>query len=538
MAIETFMSLARGAGHLPMPIPTNGRRFGNRAMGTFPYDAAGRGRRGIGWHPTQLGQNTLLYSHGLELLARNRDAVRNSAWAAAAVDAYVGNAIGNGIRLVPQHPEERVRDLILKKWNRWIKESDIEYDPANPCSGQTDFYGQQMIMAREVMEAGEVFVRFRPRPYREGLTVPIQLQLIEAEQLPLWRMSQQQVPQDNRVRSGIEFQPDGRRAAYHFWKAHPGETMFFPLEALTVERVPATDVLHVYKPIRAGQFRGQPWLTSVLAKLYELEQYTDAEIVRKKISAMITGFIKQISPENPVMVPDEEQANVTPAPGSQISKLEPGTFPVLNPGEEIQFAEVRDSGDYKSFVRACLQAFASGAGMAEYQISGDLSGINYSSIRAGLLEFRRKCEQFQHAVFIYQVCHPIYRRWLREGMLALVFGADLLTAYDQDPEPFEAVEWVTPGWPWVDPEKDIKAAERAIRDGLSARSIECAQQGYDSRVIDQLQQADNKRADAAGLSYDSDGRKVLTGKNAGLTEEDITAQAEAEQADKVEGKFE
>jgi len=61
--------------------------------------------------------------------------------------------------------------------------------------------------------------------------------------------------------------------------------MFCPPDALQVERVPAADVLHAYKPIRAGQFRGLPWLTAVLAKLYELEQYTDAEIVRNKISA-------------------------------------------------------------------------------------------------------------------------------------------------------------------------------------------------------------------------------------------------------------
>ena len=148
----------------------------------------------------------------------------------------------------------------------------------------------------------------------------------------------------------------------------------------------------------------------------------------------------------------------------------------------MQFAEAKDSGDFKSFIRSCLQAFASGAGLAEYQISGDLSGINYSSIRAGLLEFRRKCEQYQHSVFIFQVCHPVYKRWLREAMLALVFGIDLLNAYNKDPEPFEEVQWVTPGWPWVDPEKDIKASNDAIRSGLSTRSTEVAAQGRDAEM--------------------------------------------------------
>jgi lambda family phage portal protein len=525
VSIETLLSLARGAGHAEMPIPARPAR--TRSMGTFPFDAAGHGRRGKNWNPPTLGLNTLLYSHGLSLLARNRDAVRNSAWAAAAVESYVANAIGRGIRLVPHHPDPETRALLLSRWNRWVKESDVEYDPKNPASGQTDFYGQQMVIAREVMEAGECFVRFRPRSRKEGLAVPVQLQLIEAEQLPLWRTSLDgTVPQGNMMRSGIEFRPDGRRAAYHFFKAHPGETMFYPMDAFTVERVPAMDILHVYKPIRAGQFRGMPWLTSVLAKLYELEQYTDAEIVKKKLGSMITGFIKQVSPENPIMPADQFVGAGQTEPAVQMSTLEPGTFQVLNFGEEVQFAETKESGDYKSFLRACLQAFAIGAGLAEYQISGDLSGINYSSIRAGLLEFRRKCEQFQHSVFIFQVCHPIYRRWLQEGMLALAFGPKLLAEYDEDPEPFEAVQWVTPGWPWVDPEKDIKAAEQAIRDGLSTRSLECATQGQDAVVLDEEQQADNERADSLGLSYDSDARKILTGRNAGLTEAEILREAQ------------
>lgn len=510
------MSLSGGA---PLPFPKT------RSMGgSTPYDSAGRGRRGFAWNASRLGQNTLLFSYGQDLLARSRDAVRNSAWAAAAVDSYASNAIGRGIRLVPQHSDEQVRQLIQQKWNRWVKESDVEFDPKVFSSGQTDFYGQQGLIARETMEAGEVFVRFRTRSKKEGLTVPLQLQLIEAEQLPLWRMSVEKVPPQNSVRCGIEFRPDGRRAAYHFWKAHPGETMFYPLEGLEVERVPASDILHVYKPIRAGQLRGQPWLTSVLAKLIEIEKLMDSELVRKNISSMITGFIRQVTPDNPVM-PTATDIPTPTDPGAAISKLEPGTFPVLNPGEDITFAQAPNSGDFAPVLVTCLHAFAAGAGLTYEQISGDLSKVNYSSMRAGLLEFRRKCEQFQHAVFIYQVCVPIYRRWLSEAMLALVFGVDLLNQYNQDPEPFEAAHWVTPGWPWVDPEKDIKASQDAMRAGLSSRSIEVASQGRDAAAIDAEQASDNRRADHLGLSYDSDGRKVLTGRAAGMTESEISTEA-------------
>ena len=75
------------------------------------------------------------------------------------------------------------------------------------------------------------------------------------------------------------------------------------------------------------------------------------------------------------------------------------------------------------------------------------------------------------------------------------------------------------------PRARLLPAVPGIRDGLSTRSIECAAQGYDATVIDAEQKADNDRADRLGLSYDSDGRKILTGRNAGMTEEEVEKDA-------------
>lgn len=494
---------------------------------TTPFEAAGRGRRGLGWMPTQLGINTLMYSHQDELVRRNRDTVRNNAWAAAAIDSYSSNAVARGIRLVPKHPDDKIRQAIANAWAIWVCQADQEFEVSNPASGQLDFHGMQNLVAREVMEAGEIFVRFRYRSASEGLIVPMQLQLIESEQLPIYRMDPSAVQGDNQVRCGIEYRPDGRRQAYHFWKAHPGETMFFPEDALQLDRVPAPEILHVYRLSRAGQMRGVPWMTSVLALLHSLSKYMDSETFRKEVASMITGFIKQVTPGDPILQADP---NVTAwSPSEQISALEPGSFPVLNPGEEIQFAEVKDSGDFKAFIRTGLQAFASGVGLAEYQISGNLEGISYSSIRAGLLEFRRKCEQFQHSVMIHQFCMPVYKTWLKCAMINLVFGAAALNAYTKDPTPFEDVRWVTPGFPWVDPENEIKAFQAAVRDGFSSRTSVCASQGIDSEDIDREQAIENERADELGLAYDSDGRKVLTGMNAGLDQGDLRKQASHDQ---------
>src|SRR3546814_16679591 len=47
--------------------------------------------------------------------------------------------------------------------------------------------------------------------------------------------------------------------------------------------------------------RGEPWLTRALVKLNELDQYDDAELVRKKTAAMFAGFITRMAPEDNLM---------------------------------------------------------------------------------------------------------------------------------------------------------------------------------------------------------------------------------------------
>lgn len=62
-------------------------------------------------------------------------------------------------------------------------------------------------------------------------------------------------------------------------------------------RVPASEIIHLFRPLRPGQIRGEPWLARALVKLNELDQYDDAELVRKKTAAMFAGFITRLAPE-------------------------------------------------------------------------------------------------------------------------------------------------------------------------------------------------------------------------------------------------
>src|SRR3970282_2854989 len=73
---------------------------------------------------------------------------------------------------------------------------------------------------------------------------------------------------------------------------------------------------------------------------------------------------------------------------------------------------------YEPFMGGQLRSIAAGMGITYEQLTGDLTGVNYSSIRAGLLEFRRRCEQFQHQVIVFQMCRPIWQTWLDAASLS------------------------------------------------------------------------------------------------------------------------
>lgn len=492
MAIETLRSLANAAGIEDMPV------LKRKSMGgSIGYDAAARGRRGAGWTPTRSGINTLYSSAGETVVSRARDAVRNSGWAASALESWVANVVGQrGMRMISLHPDEMIRESITKTWLKWCKQCDSEFQIDVPGSGVLDFGGFQQLVAREVWEAGEVFIRVHMRPKSERLTVPIQLQLLESEQLPVWRMaSGSNIPPGNTVRSGIEYDPLGRRVAYHFYKVHPGETMFFSSDGLSTERIPAKFIVPVHEMLRAGQMRGVPRLTPILAKLNEIEKLTDAELVRKATCSMITGIITKTGQESPFAADAVAQpSNLDTA----ITNIQPGTMIELLPGEDAQLVVPPDDGGFPEALISFLKAFAAGAGIPYHQVTGDLRETSFSSIRAGVIEFRLRAQAYQCSVFEQRMLEPIFQLFLRFAVLS---GALDLPDYAKDPGQYEEVRWQPAGWPWVDPLKDIEATQLEIQCGLNTRTAAAAERGLDAAQIDEERSREMKREKTLGLTY-------------------------------------
>ncbi|HPX12165.1 MAG TPA: phage portal protein [Syntrophales bacterium] len=274
--------------------------------------------------------------------------------------------------------------------------------------------------------------------------------------------------------------------------------------------MPVSEMVHVFKPLRIGQMRGRPWLASIILKLRELDQYEDAELVRKKTAAMFGGFIKEITPDFDPENYFGRKTTGTDETGAtrDFVALEPGTFPILPPNTDVVFSEPADvGGTYEVWIKQQLREIAHGMGITYEQLCGDLTEVNYSSIRAGLLEFRRRCEQLQHQVLIFQFCRPVAQYWLKTAVLS---GAIDIPDFFRSPGKYFRIQWRPDGWPWVDPVKDQLAEQMAVRNGFKSRSQVVAERGEDVETVDYEIAEDNRRADELGLIFDSDPRKTET----------------------------
>jgi lambda family phage portal protein len=299
-------------------------------------------RRLRGWNPPLENINALVASGGPRLLARSRELVVSNGCAANACEAFAANLVGDGIKPSSLIEDPSVRDRVQRLWLAWTDEADAD--------GLTDFYGLQAMVAREMFVAGECFARLRPRRAEDGLAVPLQLQLLQSEMLPFEKT--ETAASGNPIRCGIEFDAIGRRVAYHVRRRHPGDSTDRGEVIPETVRVPAEDVLHVYRPIDAGQIRGLPHIPPAMVRLFLLDQYDDAELDRKKTAAMFAGFITKTAPEEPMMGEAEADPD-----GAAIASLEPGTMQVLLPGEDVKFSSPTDvGGGYEAFQYRTLLA--------------------------------------------------------------------------------------------------------------------------------------------------------------------------------------
>jgi lambda family phage portal protein len=479
--------------------------FLGRQMAVWPtsgYNAGTNGRRTINIGNSSLGASTLSLSDGPLMMARARKAVMDNALAANGVTSFVAEVIGTGMRPHSKHSDPNIRRNLEREFSLWTPQASAtrRRGPGGKPDSLHSFYTLQMLVCRNVVEAGESFARVRPRLAADlsptGLRVPMQLQLIEPEQLAPWRMSGDMASPTNLIRGSIEFNQIHERVAYHFYREHPGDATLWP-NTWEIVRVPAESILHVMEFIRGDQIRGITSLAPILIQLADLADYDDAERLRQKLGAYMFAWKESLTPDDPQLNAVTTAGTDNAPTGAAYVESQPGQMTMLdaNAGERYGFyAHPGVSNTYGEFMKVQRQEIATILRNTYEMLTGDMHEVNFSSARVRLIALRRIWQQFQQSVMEHQFCRPVWSAWLDAAALAGVIDVN---DYRKRPEEYLNVEWLAQPWEWVDPQADIKAVR--MESCLSSREAVVASRGRDVEDVDAQIKRDHDREASLGI---------------------------------------
>ena len=422
------------------------------------------------------------------LRERALDALRND-WAGEAVASrWTTTLIGTGI--VPRMKRVKAgprKSELQSLWDAWVAESDAD------CV--LNFYAQQALVARSWIGAGEVFVRRRYRSLKYGMSVPMQVQVIESHFVPyLDSDSQPGMAPGNRIRSGIELDRRGRRIAYWVYKEHPGDGATGYINGDDLVRVPAEEMAHIYEVLRPGQLRGISPMAPILARLRNISDYDDTVLERQKLANLFVGFITEGVGANGEIDPLTGAPAERDASGADLAGLEPGLLQKLGYGEDVKFANPPEAGTtYSDYMRTQHMGTAAGAGMPYELMSGDINNISDRTLRVLVNEFRRLAEQRQWLTLIPQFCQKVRDWWADAATLAGLVNVE-------EAEDVRLVTWAPHGWAYMHPVQDAQGKQLEVQAGFRSRDSVISERGEDPEDVDNERAAEKARAEKLGLA--------------------------------------
>ncbi len=439
--------------------------------GLRAYEAGDINRFNSNWTPINADtENTDKAQRDL-IKARARYLEGNSDIAEAAVGAILRNVVGTGIKPQARTGNEDLNRQIEALWLEWCQPDNCD------ITHQQTFYELQHMLLRRKIYDGEILVK---KVISKKGKFPLKLQIIKSDLLSQYLLTAPKT--NNIIRSGIELDDYLQPLAYWIDKKSPdGYITYDP------DRVPANQILHLWTKRYPDQIRGISDLVAVIKRLKDTQDYMDAEVIAARIAACFSVFITQDS----LPATAGRFNNMKDKEGKQLQSIRPGMVKYLAPGEKVETANPsRSITSAKDFIS--IQERLSGAGMGlSYEIiSRDFNQSSFSAARQGMLEDRKTFEPIQEFMNIH-LCTPIYREWLDTCVMA---GLLQIPDYWQHKAEYQKVDWMAPGWSWIDPEKEVKADLLAIQNGGKTMAQWCAERGYDWR--EQLEQLALEKATA------------------------------------------
>lgn len=410
------------------------------------FDAASEGDDRRHWANADAYSADASLSPWVRRTMRNRARYErnNNSYLAGISATLANNLIGTGPRLQLDIGDDEAAREVERSFYDWTWTIDL------PAKLRT--------MREALVVDGEAFAIFITNPTLSG--VQLDLRLVEAEMVatPTELMRSTITPDGNTV-DGLEFDSIGNVIAYQVLNFHPGAN--YRVNNLTFQRVPASQVIHWFRPIRPGQHRGIPECAPALKLFGQLRRYTEAVCAAAETAADFAGFLRTNSPAAEV---DEVDAFAE----MEIQKRAMVTLPDGWTFEQLKAEQ--PTSTYAMFKREIVNEIARCMQLPYNVAALDSSSYNYASGRmdhqvsaANDRVLRDDLERI--------MLDRVLSAWVNEASLAGVLPEAL--------PPFSEWNW---SWQWdgkehVDPSKEATAAETRLRSHTTTLAAEYAKSG-------------------------------------------------------------
>ena len=437
------------------------------------FDGARVDRLTASWIATNTSIDQELRSDLDRLRARSRDLFKNNEYAAKFGRLVRNNIVGpEGFILHARATDPSGKPDIAA--NRAIELAFWDWCKPRHCDviGRRAFVDVVRMAVVSMARDGEFLIRRVRGRGKFGY----QLQPLNVDRLDT-TLNRAPSAAQNAILMGVEVDSARMPMAYHIWTADVSAGSVARRER---ERVPADDILHGFVGQEEEQTRGVPWLHAAMRILNDLKGYREAAVIAARVGASKMGMY--IAPDG--VPPNGEEGS----DGNFTTDATPGQFDVAPPGYDFKTYDPTYPHDqFDAFCKGTLRGIASAAGVAYTSLANDLTDVNFSSIRSGVLDERDEWMVLQNIV-INQLLVPIYEDWLDQalmrGMIRMPNGSALPAAKR---DKFADHIWQARRWQWVDPMKDINAAILAIGNGLASPQQIAMQTGRDIEdVLDDL----------------------------------------------------
>ena len=468
------------------------KKSGNRFVGKQSP------RRLHGWTTASAPVDAYLERDLTKIRARSREAFRMNAHGKRYIQAVRSNIVGaNGPMFQSQISRETgmadtaLRQAVEMAWKDWQKKQNCDF------FGELNFVEMMKLCAVTAAQDGEFILRIRDEgKYR------FQLEMIDSELLDV-TYNMGKTESGGSVRLGIERDANGRVVAYHFREPHYKQggsyTTGNSYTAGKLYRVNANAVIHGFQRWWPAQSRGVPWMHAVLEDMKTLEEFDLSAMDAARAGAMAAFALtnKDTSVGEAPFQGDEEGSD-----GNSIFNLESGQIIDFGDKQLSPIDPEYPSEFYPDFIAAQLRKVSRGLGISYHTTSGDLSSVNFSSIRADMLEDRELYKD-QQQWLESDLLMPVWDSVISNAVLLGLVRPDGRTS-EREVNYFLPVRIQHKRWAWIEPLKDVQANSMAVEANLKSRSQIIQEQGDDPDTVWEELAMEKEKLEEMGLMMEEE----------------------------------